>query len=138
MRSAIGAGLADQALPYFGYDSPIAIAQSGRKRMLAAMLLMAQSALDLPPILPTTGPTLPKMISVMPPCDSSDDDDIVICGKSDPEQYRLRPLGTPPGGKPLPPMTAKLGNGTIDGRAVEHCVGGFCAPAAMVTFKVPF
>lgn len=106
--------------------------------MLATMLLMVQSALETPPILPATGPILPKAISVVPRCDSPEDDDIVICGKTDPEQYRLRPLGPPPGGRPLPPMTAKLGNGTIDALAKEHCVGAVCAPAAMVTFKLPF
>ncbi|MDB5679761.1 hypothetical protein [Sphingomonas bacterium] len=105
--------------------------------MLGAMLLLVQTVpLESDP-LPTSGPVLPKALSVTARCDPSDED-IVICGKTDPEQYRLRPLGTPPGGKPLPPMTAKLGNGTIDGRAVEHCVGGFCAPAAMVTFKTSF
>jgi hypothetical protein len=105
--------------------------------MLGAMLLMVESAIS-PPILPAAGPVLPKVISVVPRCAPSDDNDIVICGKTDPEQYRLRPLGTPPGGKPLPPMTARLGNGTIDGRAVERCAGGFCAPAVMATIKLPF
>ncbi|HEX4695469.1 hypothetical protein [Sphingomonas sp.] len=105
--------------------------------MLAMMLLAGQSVPVEPSPLPAAGPVLPKSISVVPDCAPSTDD-IVICGKTDSEQYRLRPLGPPPGGRPLPPMTAKLGNGTIDGRAREHCVGGFCAPAAMVTFKLPF
>ena len=105
--------------------------------MLGAMMLMVQSVQTAPPPR-TIGPTLPQVSSVTANCAPSDDGDIVVCAKPDNGQYRLRPLGDPPGGKPLPPMTAKLGNGTIDGRAKERCVGGFCAPAAMVTFKVPF
>ena len=105
--------------------------------MLVAMLMVAQSLPEVPPQLPVAGPDLPKTLSVVERCDPSGDD-IVICGKQDRDQYRLRPLGPPPNGKPLPPMTAKLGNGTIDGRAVERCVAGVCAPAAMVTWKLPF
>ena len=105
--------------------------------MLGAMLMMAQATAATPPSLPAAGPVLPRALSVAPRCDPSGDD-IVVCGKQDPDQYRLRPLGPPPNGKPLPPMTAKLGNGTIDARAKERCVGGFCAPAAMATIKLPF
>lgn len=105
--------------------------------MLGAVLMLAQAIPAAPPPLPAAGPVLPRALSVTPDCRPSDDD-IVVCGKTDPDQYRLRPLGAPPNGKPLPPMTAKLGSGTIGGRAVEHCVGGFCAPAAMATIKVPF
>ena len=105
--------------------------------MLAAMLMAAQAIPAAPPPLPEAGPVLPKALSVVSSCDPSEDD-IVICDKKDGDQYRLRPLGPPPNGKPLPPMTAKLGNGTIDGRAVERCIGGFCAPAAMVTIKQSF
>ena len=105
--------------------------------MLGAMLMATQEIAVAPPLLPTAGPVLPKALNVKLDCDPSDDD-IVVCGKKDRDQYRLRPLGAPPNGKPLPPMTAKLGNGTIDGRAVERCVAGVCAPAAMVTFKLPF
>lgn len=105
--------------------------------MLGAMLMAVQDIPAAPPLLPAAGPALPKALSVALDCDPSGDD-IVVCGKKDRDQYRLRPLGPPPNGKPLPPMTAKLGNGTIDGRAVEHCVAGVCAPAAMVTYKLPF
>ena len=105
--------------------------------MLGAMLMVAQVIAATPPPLPAAGPVLPRALSVTPRCDPSGDD-IVVCGKQDPDQYRLRPLGPPPNGKPLPPMTAKLGNGTIDGHAVEKCVGGFCAPAIMATIKLPF
>ena len=55
--------------------------------------------------LPADGPVLPKTPSVVAALRPSNDN-IVICGKTDPDQYRLRPLGPPPGGKPLPPMTA--------------------------------
>ncbi|QDZ06441.1 hypothetical protein FPZ24_02255 [Sphingomonas panacisoli] len=105
--------------------------------MLGAMLILMQSIPVAPPPLPTAGPVLPKALSVVSSCDPSDTD-IVVCGKIDPDQYRVRPLGPPPNGKPLSPMTAKLGNGTIDGRAKERCVGGFCAPALMGTIKLPF
>jgi len=105
--------------------------------MLWAMLIVAQAIPAAPPPLPAAGPVLPKALSVVSSCDPSGDD-IVICDKKDADQYRLRPLGPPPNGKPLPAMTAKLGNGTIDGRAVERCIGGFCAPAAMVTIKQSF
>lgn len=105
--------------------------------MLGAVLMLAQSIPATPPPLPAAGPVLPKALSVVSRCNPSEDD-IVICDRKDVDQYRLRPLGPPPNGRPLPPMTAKLGNGTIDGRATERCVGGFCAPAAMVTVKLPF
>ena len=105
--------------------------------MLGAMMMVAQAILTTPPPLPAAGPILPKSLSVVARCDPSDND-IVVCGKQDPNQYRVRPLGPPPNGKPLPPMTAKIGNGTIDGHASERCVGGFCAPAAMITLKLPF
>lgn len=104
--------------------------------MLGAMLMAAQ-AIPVAPVLPAAGPALPKALSVTVDCDPSGND-IVVCGKTDPDRYRLRPLGPPPNGKPLPPMTAKLGNGTIDSRATERCVGGFCAPALMATIKLPF
>lgn len=89
---------------------------------------------------PVSGPQLTTARALTPEtCRPAEDDgDILICGKNDPEQYRLRPLGSPPNGKPLPPMTAKVGNDTVDGRAVEHCAGPVCAPAAMVTLKLPF
>ena len=105
--------------------------------MLGAVLMLVQAIPTEPPALPAAGPSLPKVLSVAPSCSPSDDD-IVVCGKTDHDQYRLRPLGPPPNGKPLPPMTAKLGGGTIDGRATQRCVGGFCAPAAMATVKLPF
>ena len=105
--------------------------------MLWVMAMLAQAIPAAPPPLPTAGPVLPKVLSVVSRCDPSDDD-IVVCGRKDPDQYRMRPLGPPPNGQPLPPMTAKLGNGTIDGRATQRCVGGFCAPAAMATIKLPF
>lgn len=105
--------------------------------MLAAMLMAAQTIPAAPPPVPAAGPVLPKVLNVVPSCDPAGDD-IVVCGKNDVDQYRLRPLGPPPNGRPLPPMTAKLGNGTIDGRAIQRCVGGFCAPAAMATIKLPF
>lgn len=105
--------------------------------MLDVVLMLAQAISVAPPPLPAAGPVLPKALSVTSTCEPSNDD-IVICSKKDADQYRLRPIGPPPNGKPLPPMTAKLGNGTIDGRAVQKCVGGFCAPAAMVTVKLPF
>ncbi len=105
--------------------------------MLGAMLMMAQAIPEAPPRLPAAGPDVPETLNVVSRCDSSDDD-IVVCGSKDRDQYRLRPLGPPPNGKPLPPMTAKLGNGTIDGHAEQRCVGGFCAPAAKVTIKLPF
>jgi hypothetical protein len=105
--------------------------------MLGAVLMLVQAIPATPPPLPAAGPMLPKSLIVASPCEPSEDD-IVVCGKTDPDRYRLRPLGPPPNGKPLPPMTAKLGNGTIDGRATERCVGGFCAPAAMVTIKQSF
>jgi len=106
-------------------------------RMLGAVLMLVQAIPVTPPPLPAAGPILPKVFSVVARCDPSADD-IVVCGNKDRDQYRLKPLGPPPNGKPLPPMTAKLGSGTIDGRATQRCVGGFCAPAAMVTVKLPF
>ncbi len=105
--------------------------------MLGAMLMMAQAVPAAPPTLPVTGPVLPRALRVVERCEPSGDE-IVVCGQKDPDQYRVRPIGPPPNGKPLPPMTAKLGNGTIDGRATERCVGGFCGPAAMATIKLPF
>lgn len=105
--------------------------------MLAAILMAAQTIPAAPPPKPVVGPILPQVTKVTASC-APTDDDIVVCGKTDPDQYRVRPLPPPPNGKPLPPMTAKLGNGTVDGRAVQHCSGGFCAPAAMVTLKLPF
>ena len=105
--------------------------------MLGAIMFMVQTVPAAAPPLPAAGPVLPKALIVAARCNPSDED-IVVCGKTDPEQYRLRPLGDPPNGRPLPPMTAKLGNGTIDSHAEEKCVGGFCAPALMARFKVPF
>lgn len=105
--------------------------------MLGAVLMLVQAIPVTPAPLPAAGPLLPDALKVTTDCQPSEDE-IVVCGKTDPDQYRLRPLGPPPNGNPLPPMTAKLGNGTIDGRAVQHCVGGFCAPAAMATIKLPF
>ncbi|MBS0480371.1 MAG: hypothetical protein JSR79_13880 [Proteobacteria bacterium] len=105
--------------------------------MLGAVLMLAQAVPVAPPPPPIAGPVLPRALRVVSRCDPSADD-IVVCGKNDRDQYRVRPLGPPPNGNPPPPMTAKLGNGTIDGRAAQRCVGGFCAAAAMVTVKLPF
>ena len=105
--------------------------------MLVAILMAVQTIAAAPPPLPAAGPVLPTTLRGVPSCDPTGDD-IVVCGRKDSDQYRLRPLGPPPNGKPLPPMTAKLGNGTIDGRAVQRCVAGICAPAAMITLKQSF
>ncbi|MBN8806669.1 MAG: hypothetical protein J0I47_00305 [Sphingomonas sp.] len=108
--------------------------------MLVAMLMVAQVVLDPPAKPRTIGPLLPPSTTLVRSCPpkDGDSDDVVVCGKSDSERYRLRPIGPPPNGTPLPPMTAKVGNGTIDSHAEQHCVGGFCGPAAMVRLKLPF
>ena len=106
--------------------------------MILATMLAVQTVGAAAPPPRTVGPMLPQVSSITATCPPSDDGDIVVCARTDDDQYRIRPLGPPPGGKPLPPMTAKLGNGTIDGHVEQKCVGGFCAPALMARFKVPF
>jgi len=106
---------------------------------LGIALLLLQTENAPAPSAPIAGPTLtPRALTANACRPGGGEDDIVICGKNDPEQYRLRPLGPPPNGKPLPPMTARLGNGTVDLQATERSLPGAKGPAAMVTFKLPF
>ena len=102
---------------------------------MLALMLMVQT-IPLPPPQPVAGPVLPKLPGATEGCQRSDDD-IVICGQTDTDKYRLRPIGPPPNGKPLPPMTARVGNGTLDLKGVQRTFPGASAPAAMVTLKLP-
>ncbi len=102
---------------------------------MLALMLMVQTLPAPEPAPPVAGPLLPDATRR---CTLQDSDDITICGQRDREKYRLRELGPPPNGKPLPPMTARVGNGTVDLQAVERTLPGAKGPAAMVTLKLPF
>ena len=111
--------------------------------MLRPILLLAQTAaVPAPAPAPVSGPVLDQPTKLLVRCDPNGDkaDDITVCGRRDDEQYRLRPLGPPPNGKPLPPMTIPVGNGTGDVHAEQRCLGAttICAPALMARLKFAF
>lgn len=105
---------------------------------MLALMLMVQT-IPVPSPQPVVGPILPKLPGAAEPGCQRSDDDIVVCGKTDNEQYRLRPIGPPPNSRVMPPATIPIGQGTADLRAVQRALpNGASAPAAMVTLKLPF
>jgi len=97
----------------------------------ALLMLQAASAV-------TTDPNQLLLHPVPPePCNRSGTD-IVVCAK-DQDAYRLH--GSGPQVEPTMPTKAEwrlFGDTKMSAHAEERSVGGFSAPAAMVTVTVPF
>ena len=103
------------------------------------MIVVALLLLQTTSTTASTPPTDQRLVHPVPPatCNPSPSE-IVVCGK-DRDSYRLRQIGPSPEAMVLPKAEWRLfGNAEMSVHGSERTVGGFGAPAAMVTLKLPF
>jgi hypothetical protein len=98
--------------------------------MLALVLLQAVAG----PVLPAA----PRPASDRPcPADTSTDE-VVVCGRRDNEQFRLRPLAEGPEAWRVPRAQLKVGDAALAAETEAASVGGFQSNRLMLRLKLPF
>lgn len=97
--------------------------------------------------LQSVGPTLTDPVKAIPidmhvgdRCpDRSAKDDVVVCGRLDPNHYRLKPL---PAGfernAGVPKAELSLGNSKVSATTEQVMIGGVPSNRMMVSIKLPF
>ncbi len=103
------------------------------------MVVVALLLLQTTTTIASASRTDQRLLHPVPPanCNPSPNE-IVVCG-TDADTYRLPKVGPSPEVTVLPKAEWRLsGNAKMTVHGSERTVGGFSAPAAMVTIKVPF
>jgi hypothetical protein len=100
--------------------------------MLTALMLLLQAG-------PPDAAPRPRIARPCPPeTPETPSGDVVVCGRRDQEEFRLRPLPDRyEAAEGLPRAATKLGPGTISAETEQVDVGGFPSRRAMVRFKMP-
>lgn len=99
----------------------------------------------------TSGPVVPaddpprtddRLHAVHPcPTASEPDGEVIVCGRIDPDQYRVRPIPDrwTRGGPVLPTAAVNVpGLGTVSAEAEQGSVGGIPTNRGMLRLKIPF
>ncbi|PAX08445.1 hypothetical protein [Sphingomonas lenta] len=101
--------------------------------MYVALLLGLQSV---------AGPPAPRPERLRPAreCEPGEGEpgDIVVCGRRDDDQYRLKPLPERYDDPTLPRAEMALGPGKLSAETEAASVGGVQSNRVMLRFKVPF
>lgn len=103
--------------------------------MPVALLLALQSAPVAGPPLPI--PDKPRRVRDCPAGDS-EYSEVVVCGRPDQDQYRLKPLPSRYADSTLPRAEVALGDGKLAADVEQVGVGGFPSNRIMLRFKLPF
>ncbi|WP_174273164.1 hypothetical protein [Sphingomonas bacterium] len=99
---------------------------------MAILLLQVSAAAPLPPIAFDLAKAKPPIRR----CGSGTEAEIVVCGRSDPDRYRVKPIQDSYSDKPIV-AEAKLGGGKLQAHGMKSPIPG--APGrAMLTFTTTF
>lgn len=106
--------------------------------MLIAALLLSFAVQDGPGAFPGGDETLPPVLPKRS-CQPVAGEDVVVCGKADPDRFRARVIEENPyREKPLRPEFDIRGVGKADVQAVQRTFPGASVPGAMFSLKIPF
>ena len=85
-------------------------------------------------------PSPPLAFSVIQRCPpDTSSGDVVVCGRTDPDRYRLKPLPERYARKAEQPLAqVRIGGSTLSATAEQGSVGNIPTNRAMVKLKIPF
>lgn len=105
--------------------------------MLIAALLLPLATQDRAPVFPGGDEAFPPVLPQRS-CQPKPGEDVVVCGKADPERFRARVTEADRyRRKPLRPEFDIAGVGKADVQAVQRSLPGASAPGVMFSLKIP-
>ncbi|MCW3798793.1 hypothetical protein OMW55_13340 [Sphingomonas sp. BN140010] len=97
------------------------------------VLLAVQAATATPP------QTIDLLARPAPSCAAARTDDVVVCGRRDPDRYRIPPeYRTTEQKEGLGRAEARIGNAAVGAATEQADVGGFTSNRIMIRLKIPF
>jgi len=106
--------------------------------MLIVALLLSSAVQDRPRAFPGGDETIPPVLPKRS-CQPVAGEDVVVCGKADPDRFRVRTIEADPyREKPLRAEFDLRGVGKADVQAVQRTFPGASVPGVMFSLKIPF